>query len=83
MRILQWPDDQDEVLNLLQSEANIRTASWKQCSDEVLAAIDSQLEPHGLEVIQYERGSDQYIWRIEARTNPSRVRTAIEKRRTP
>jgi len=75
MRILEWPDG-DEALELLRTEPNLRTASRKQVSEEALKAIDSQLEAFGLEVIQYESGSDQYIWKIEKRAAPSRVRAA-------
>ena len=75
MRTLPWPDG-DEALELLRSESNLRTASAFQICDEVLQAIDDQLSEFGLEIVQFESGSDMYIWKIEHRAAPSRVRAA-------
>ena len=76
MRIIEWPDNDDEALNLLRDEPNLRTASASQLSEEALNAIDDQLETFGLEIVQFDYPGDQYVWRIEHRAAPSRVRAA-------
>lgn len=38
---------------------------WKASVEEVLKIVDSQLYPHGLEVVQIDTGSDTYEWYIE------------------
>ena len=76
MRTIPWPETDEEALNLLRDEPNLRTASWKQCSEEALQAIDNQLEAFGLEIVQFDYPGDQYVWKIETRAAPSRVRAA-------
>jgi hypothetical protein len=82
MRTIPWPETDEEALNLLRDEPNLRTASWKQCSDEALQAIDNQLEAFGLEIVQFDYPGDQLVWKIEPRANQSRMRTSIEGRKS-
>lgn len=40
---------------------------WRDSPEEVLQAVNEQLEALGLEVVMYETRSDQFAWKIEPR----------------
>lgn len=49
-------------------------ADWKDTAGTVLDAIDGLLEAHGLEIVQYDTQSDEYIFKVEKMA----VRTDVE-----
>ena len=84
MRFVQYPcdaeDDEEYRSAVEQHERDkmVRSADWNVYADEVLQKIDEQLAAFGLEVIQYETGSDYYEWHIERRIPRSAEEAATE-----
>lgn len=59
----------------LDGKGLIKCADHRESIDEVLADLDEQLKPHGLEIVQIEMGGDTYYWSIEQRANNARKST--------
>lgn len=64
MRTIPMSEDEEE----LHGEA-VQMADWKAPPEEVLKSVDELLEPHGLEIVQYDTQDDSYLFRIERRMN--------------
>lgn len=47
---------------------SIGGADWKESIATALDVIDGLLEPHGLEVVQFDTAADDYAFKIEKRT---------------
>jgi hypothetical protein len=61
----QIEDDEGEVLDKFQPVAFF---DWKDTIGQSLDALDDLLKPHGLEIVNYDGGSDDYMIRVEKRT---------------
>lgn len=46
---------------------NVGGADWKESVATVLDVIDGLLEPHGLEIVQFDTGADDYAFKVENR----------------
>lgn len=62
---LTWNHETEEYDQF--ADDSVCTVDWKEHASSVLEAIDFQLEPFGLEIVQYETGCDEYMWRIDKR----------------
>lgn len=56
-----------EVEEMASPAPGMAHADWKESVDGVLESVDQQLVEHGLEVVMFDTGSDEYMWRIEPR----------------
>jgi len=67
MRILEmiWNEDEDKFEH--EDDHTVAIARWKTLAGETLEIVDEQLAAFGLEIVWYDSGSDDHIWRIEKR----------------
>ena len=84
MRFVQYlydAEDEEEYSSAIEQHERdkmVRSADWKVYADDVLQKVDEQLAAFGLEVFQYETGSDYYEWHIERRIPRSATEAAAE-----
>lgn len=46
-------------------DETVRRVDWKAAPHDVLEALDGLLSPHGLEVVNYDTGGDEYAFKVE------------------
>jgi hypothetical protein len=84
MRFVQYlydAEDEEEYRSAIEQHERdkmVRSADWKVYADDVLQKVDEQLAAFGLEVFQYETGSNYYEWHIERRIPRSATEAAAE-----
>lgn len=62
-----WNEEQETYEE--DEDPAVRGCDWKSHADFILDEIDEQLAPFGLEVVLYETGGDNYVWRIDTRVD--------------
>jgi len=80
------PKEEYEAIMVQADESNcgpsstvLGTADWRESPHNLLVTIDEQLQKLGLEIVQFETGSDEYAWRIE----PKKAATTEEEEKVP
>lgn len=67
MRIVEMVWNEDEEKFEYEDDDTVAVARWKTPAGIMLEILDDQLTTFGLEIVQYDSGSDDHIWRIERR----------------